>query len=197
MRLLYLGGCNGFDWDVAPGLVKVFLYPCPFEPSPPHRVTYDVPLGPLAPGTYAVRLYDDTGADPFPALATGSLRVRASGRCLPADDRLCLHDGRFALTGEWRAFDGRTGIAHAVPLDGNEQSGLLWFFGRDNAEVTAKVLDGCGVNGHWWVFLSSASTVEYTVTVTDTTSGHVQTYRNELGETPTLSADTAAFEECP
>jgi hypothetical protein len=55
------------------------------------------------------------------------------------------------------------------------------------------VLNGCGLGGHWWVFLSSGSTVEHTVTVTDTETGRVNTYVNGLGESAPLISDTSAF----
>ena len=40
-----------------------------------------------------------------------------------------------------------------------------------------KVLDGRPLNGHFWLFLSGLSTVEYTVRVTDTQTGEVRTVR--------------------
>ena len=55
-----------------------------------------------------------------------------------------------------------------------------------------KVLDGRGVNGHYWVFFGALSDVEYEVTVTDTSNGAVKTYRNEQGTLASV-ADTSAF----
>ena len=71
--------------------------------------------------------------------------------------------------------------------------GLIWFFQPDNAELTVKVIDGCSYNDQWWVFLSSGSTVSYTVTVTDRTGHKVKQYANALGNVPRLVADTEAF----
>ncbi len=45
-----------------------------------------------------------------------------------------------------------------VPGATNE-SGLFWFFDDDNWEMLVKVLDGCGTNGHFWVFLAAATDV--------------------------------------
>ena len=59
------------------------------------------------------------------------------------------------------------------------------------------MLNGCGLGGHWWVFLSSGSTVEYTVKVTDTLTGRTKTYTNDSGEAQPLIADTAAFSCVP
>lgn len=192
VTISYLGGCNVVHTHVDPGVVRIDFDGCPFEPPPAHPIRQSVTVGPLAPGEYSVRLYaieDDI------ALAMGRLHVRDAHRCMPADDRLCLQDGRFAISGHWRAFDGSTGTVHATQLEGNEESGLLWFFSPSNAELTVKVLDGCGVNGAWWAFLSSASTVEYEITVADTVNGTSRVYRNELGHKPALIADTGSG--CP
>jgi hypothetical protein len=197
LDLVAYGSCLFADVSVAPGVVNIGISGCPFEPPPP-AVRVLPPIGPLDPGTYEARVFDHTSFF-FPggiALARGVLHARAAARCFPADERLCLHDGRFAVTGTWRAFDGATGPIHATPLAGSDEAGTLWFFGPENTELTVKVLDGCTPSAHWWAFLSSASTVEYDVVVTDTTTGHAKTYHNDLGHTPTLLADTA-YEDCP
>ena len=152
-----------------------------------------VRVGPLAPGDYEVRAFWTFGRFAVNRLP---LRVWDAAGCVPADDRLCLQHGRFRVSARWRAFDGSTGSAHAAPLEGDEGSGLLWFFAPDNTELTVKVLDGCGVNQRWWAFVASSSTVEYEVTVTDTKTGATRTYTNALGQVPELLADTGAF-VCP
>ena len=156
-------------------------------------------VGPLAPGDYEVRILDGAIGPQrplVPSLVKGTFRVWDAAGCVPGDTALCLQEGRFRVTASWRDFADRTGVGHATRLSGNEGSGLLWFFGADNTELTVKVLNGCDVGGHWWVFLASSSTVEYTLTVTDTANGATRTYRNELGQLPQLIADTSAF-ECP
>jgi hypothetical protein len=193
------GSCLFPDTSVTPGVVNVRLSGCPFEPPTPTVRVLSPPIGTLPPGTYEARVFEDSDfslVGAYSPLAKGQLRVRDATRCFPADERLCLHDGRFAVTGHWRAFDGSTGPIHASPLPGSDEAGTFWFFAPDNTELTVKVLDGCVPSAHWWVFVSSASTVEYEVVVTDTTSGHVKTYRNELGQRPSLLADTA-YEVCP
>jgi len=155
----------------------------------------EVPLPPLAPGDYEVRVLT-ARPNSVPALDLASLRVHDAQGCLPDEETLCLHGGRFRLGATWRDFAGHTGTAHPRALPGNDGTGLLWFFGPDNTELTVKVLDGCAVSGRWWVFLSSSSTVEYTLTVTDTTTGATRDYRNASGQVPRLIADTDAF-GCP
>lgn len=37
------------------------------------------------------------------------------------------------------------------------------FFSNDNPEILIKVLDGCDINGNWWVYASAATDLEYEV----------------------------------
>jgi hypothetical protein len=85
---------------------------------------------------------------------------------------------------------GATGVG--TPLAGSRQSGYFWFFRPDNVELVVKVLDGRAINGAFWVFYGALSDVEYEVSVRDTVSGDVQTYRNPPGEI-CGHGDTAAF----
>lgn len=82
------------------------------------------------------------------------------------------------------------GIGHPVPIA--DDTGSFWFFGPANLELMIKVLDGRGVNGRYWVFFGALSDVEYEITVTDTATGAVRTYRNEQGTLASI-ADTSAF----
>lgn len=72
------------------------------------------------------------------------------------------------------------------------QSGLLWFFNRDNAEVLVKVLDGCGVNGHRWVFVAPVTDLEFELWVT-APNGRRWTHSNPGGRTAAARSDTSAF----
>lgn len=152
--------------------------------------TLQVPLPPLSPGHYEIRGFSGEGATR--ALVRRPLRVWNASHCIPDGETLCLNEGRFRVRAGWQTSDGQRGAAH--PVTSTEgASGLLWFFGRDNAEITIKVLEGCALNGHWWVFLSAGSNVGYDVEVTDTTTGAHRTYHNALGTLPPLVADASAF----
>lgn len=124
----------------------------------------------------------------------GSTSVRmqrfSAADCTPGGSTLCLNDGRFRVTARWRDFDGNIGQGYAVPL--TSDTGYFWFFDEDNVEVVLKALDGRGINDHFWVFYGALSNVEYTVTVTDTTTGETLTYENPLGEFASVG-DTQAF----
>ncbi len=111
--------------------------------------------------------------------------------CAPSSTRLCLNGDRFAVEIAWKDFQGNTGTGKAVELDGGD-TGYFWFFNESNVEVVLKVLDGTPVNGHHWVFYGALSNVEYTVTVTDTQTGEINTYKNPAGRLASV-ADTGAF----
>lgn len=118
------------------------------------------------------------------------------GPCEPSPTRLCLRDGRFAIEGTWRDRFGNTGVARTVP-DKTGDSGMLWFFDAANWEVLVKVLRGCGVNGHYWVFAAATTNVEYTLQVTDLVAGETREYTNQLGVSSPAVTDTSAFATCP
>ena len=107
---------------------------------------------------------------------------------------LCLSDGRFAVEAAWKTADGSEGVGHPVPLVSD--SGYFWFFEPDNVELAVKTLNGCGINGHYWLFAGGLTDVEVTLTVTDTVSGEIRTYASPLGQVFQPITDTAAFPTC-
>jgi len=108
--------------------------------------------------------------------------------------RYCLHNNRFAVTVHWRV-QNQSGNGEQVSL--TSDSALFWFFNPDNIEMVVKVLDGCGVNGHYWVFMGGLTNVGVTTTVTDVASGVAKTYTNTEGIAFQPIQDTLAFETCP
>jgi hypothetical protein len=99
--------------------------------------------------------------------------------CEPEEMALCLNGGRYRVEVSWQIADGATGPGHAVPLTAD--SGAFWFFGPDNLELMVKVLDGCPVNGHVWVFAAGLTDVEVEIRVTDTATLEVETHTNPQG----------------
>ena len=168
--------------------------------NPPTPFVETVDVGSLAPGTWEVRIFDVTGTGDgkIPATLTKrELVVYDEDRCLPSGNVLCFQDGLFAVGVEWRDFQGGSGSGHAVRLPGRDDTGFFWFFDESNIELTVKILRACPVNGHYWVFISSGSTVEYHLTVTHSVFPTlINTYSNESGQVPELIADTTAF-PCP
>ena len=115
--------------------------------------------------------------------------------CTSGRRTLCLSQGRFEVEIVWRDFLGQSGDGRAVAAD-SDDSGLFWFFSRENWEMQVKVLDGCGINDHFWVFAAATTNVGYTLRVTDTETGLVRGYENPLGNAAPALTDTFAFASC-
>lgn len=126
-----------------------------------------------------------------PAAAGGGAFAAAAGAgCAASDSVLCLAGARFAVSVAWRLPPGVAGAGRPLPL--GDATGAFWFFAPAAADAFVKVVDGRAVNGHFWVFIAGLSDVAYSVSVTDTATGAVKTYRNAKG-TLASRADTAAF----
>jgi len=108
------------------------------------------------------------------------LPLSAPGTCQTSPTALCLNQGRFRIEAFWSDFSGHTGQGQAVTL--TMDTGYFWFFDPANVEAILKVLDGQGVNGHFWIFYGALSNVEYTLTVTDTQTGLTRRYHNASGQ---------------
>ena len=124
-----------------------------------------------------------------------------TARCGEADF-LCL--GRFQVEVEWDDGAGSTGRGMAERL--TARTGDFWFFHPANIEVVVKVLDGCSINGHYWVFAVGLTDVAVTMTVRDLrsgspyagvpTSGLERTWSSAGGTAFGPIADVTAFATC-
>ena len=145
------------------------------------------------PGFYEVALWTSNGRDE--SAASRVFLVEASdpaGTCVSTAETLCLQDARYSVGVEWWTGDDESGagtVAHA----GTNDSGLFWFFDLANWEVLVKVLDGCALNGHVWVYGASSTTLGYSIRVTDTATGVSREYRNESGRPAAAMTDSTAF----
>ena len=76
----------------------------------------------------------------------------------------------------------------------SRESGILYFFDRDNAEVLVKVLDACAVNRHRWVFVAPVTDLAFNLYIEETATGKVWKHRNPKGgRTASTESDVAAF----
>jgi hypothetical protein len=115
----------------------------------------------------------------------------SSTGCNPDGNTLCLNNGRF----EVQASFGSSGTAQVVKL--TDDTGYLWFFSSSNVEAVIKILNGCGLGGHYWVFAGGLTNVNVTITVTDTQAHVSRTYTNPPNTTFLPIQDTSAFATCP
>jgi len=117
--------------------------------------------------------------------------------CSDDDTTLCLAGGRFRVEVKWRTKDGDTGRGHMISQ--GSSSGLVWFFDPNNVEMLVKVLNACSVPGleAYWVFFAATTNVDFTVEVTDTSTGLTREYLNPAGQAAQPIQDTLTFRTCP
>jgi len=157
------------------------------------------PQGPL-PATFPLPTLvfpGDVSADVTAAGTVGSdFFVYARATDVPL---LSLLSGRFAVT--LAATNPRTGaVTTGTPTALGTTSGFFSlpdFTGdADFPEITVKMVDARGAPGYpggFWFFYSSLTDVEYTLTVTDLSTGAVRIYSSSRGSPYCGAADTAAF----
>ncbi|MDE2921998.1 MAG: hypothetical protein OXR83_03890 [Acidobacteriota bacterium] len=137
---------------------------------------------------YFIRLGVDHGGttpdpDPEPPPPTSG--------CTPTTTALRF-DGGYGVSMCYRTPDGQVGQAKSG-VWASSQSGILWFFDRENAEALVKVLDGCAHNGHRWVFVAPVTTLEFNLWVTGP-NGKRWTHSNRQGQTASSRSDNRAFQ---
>ncbi len=148
--------------------------------------------------TFAVPLLDDTAIDGTKTVnlllqspgggaglgsssATLTITDNEQPLCLPGEKVLCLgENNRFEVKVHWMDFIGQMDDADAVTI-GKRDSGLFYFFDENNIEMLIKVLDGCAINNHFWVFYAATTNVAFHLEVRDTLTGLVKAYDNALG----------------
>ncbi|HKV07355.1 MAG TPA: hypothetical protein VJ725_04390 [Thermoanaerobaculia bacterium] len=130
----------------------------------------------------------------FPTYRALGIRAKfgeSTSACVPGPSRLCLNQGRFAVEATFTAPGQSPGTASVVKL--TDETGYLWFFNSSNVEAVVKVLNGCGLNGKFWVFAGGLTDVQVTLTVTDTQTGNSKTYTNPQGTAFRPIQDTVAL----
>lgn len=96
----------------------------------------------------------------------------SNGPCEPSTDEnkhACLNERRFsaAIFYHVDSEEGRATPLEEIPAFLPDSSALFYFFDSGNPEVLLKVLDGCAINGHYWVFAAAATDLRYVVYVWD------------------------------
>ena len=70
-----------------------------------------------------------------------------------------LHDSRFIVAASYLLDDVWTeGRVH--PANVGSAGVLYYFFDEDNPELLVKILDGCAINGKYWLYVSAATDLD-------------------------------------
>jgi hypothetical protein len=188
---VFYGGLSDVEyeievWDTATGVRRAYR-------NEPGELCGDADTTAFADAGAAAQ---SAAAAPAAAVAQPAtvLAAASQGTCVPSAATLCLQDGRFAVTVDWRnQRTGNTGAGQVLSAAvGGEKTGYFWFFRPQNVELVVKLIDGREVNGKHWFFYGALSDVEYEIEVRDTLLGGTRTYRNEPGSI-CGRGDTAAF----
>lgn len=123
---------------------------------------------------------------------SGITRFTIRRRCYESATVRCLGGGRFRTEVAYAAYDGHSGDANLAP-DRSRDTSIFWFFDPDNWELMVKALDGCAINGHYWIYASASTDVGYTMTITDSATGAERVYANPLGQIALTVTDSNAF----
>jgi hypothetical protein len=124
--------------------------------------------------------------------------------CVANNTTLCIDDvpgdKRFQITSTFATSQagGKAGNGQAISLVpvAVSEGGLFWFFSSSNPEMLIKVINGCTVNNHFWVFYSAGTNVGFQVHVKDMKTSHTANYQNtDLTEAPPLQDVNALI--CP
>lgn len=176
-----LGPVNGVPWVFFGGLTDVeYMLYVTDKITGATRQYYHAPGD--AKGGY------DTGTGQLPAggcVANGITESRSGvSRATATSTQLALMNNRFALT--LSARDPRTGkTASGVTLPKNDESGFYTLPAltgdANNVEVFVKIVNATSLDGHYWVFFGGLTDFEYTLTVTDTSTGKVRSYTKPSG----------------
>lgn len=130
----------------------------------------------------------DPGPDPDPD--AGPPTGEGYTDCVPQTTPL-VFDGGYNVRMCYETSEGTVGEGKAG-VWASGQSGLLWFFTRDNAEVLIKVLDGCRFNNHRWVYVAPVTDLAFNLYVVDS-QGNTWSHHNRLGDTASTRSDNEAF----
>lgn len=145
----------------------------------------------LPPGVlYRAILADRTTGQSDGSDSTFSIAAPANGfTCVKGPETLCLLKGRFQVRILWRPPGGSGNFARAVSV--GDSGGYFWFFNNANAELAVRMVDGRSANGHFWFYSGALTSLEYSIFVTDSTTGATRVYSSVEGEFRSFVDDSA------
>ena len=212
MVVKVLDGCriNGHYWVFAAGLTDLEVVTTVRDLRSGQAMTWTNPQGTLfepiaddmafatcgaasSAGSSRPRLSgapQGRGSDLRASLALSEQLADADSACTASETALCLLGSRFEVRANWQA-PGQGGAATVIPR--TSDTGMFWFFSRDNVELVVKVLDGCASNGHRWVLMGGLTDVVVDVSVMDTVTGETKSYGSPGGSPFRTMIDGTAF----
>lgn len=126
----------------------------------------------------------------------GGASCQVNSACVRTGSVSCLQNGRFEVRVDYDSANS-SGAAQLMSFNGqraeSDDSAFLYFFSPANFEMGLKILNGCGVNGRYWVFIGGLTNQGWTVNIRDTQTGVVKTYSNALNHLTSTVADTNAL----
>ena len=143
---------------------------------------YLLSLGSLAAGSWNI----EVDGEAFP-LATLDLEIAEK----PPEPGIVLA-GDFEVEVSWRTALGEEGEGKLVQPP-SQDSALLYFFTPANWELMIKVLNGCAINGHYWVFGAASTDVGYTIEIRRRGSTQTLLAENPIGIAAPAITDITAF----
>lgn len=163
--------------------------------SPPPITTWEAaggPVGPLTPGVYTVELELPQNRGDQPRIALRQEIQVGPGVDREGDRAPLLQRDLFrvsySLDPPHHEFTPRLAFA------AGEDAAVFYFFSPANWEATVKVLNGCAINGHYWVFGAASTDVGYTLRVEKLgPGGGIRRYPHGGGQPAPALTDTAAF----
>lgn len=148
---------------------------------------------------FTVSLSNPTGGASLGSPGTIEVRIvdAGPGGCDP-DEALCLRDdGRFEVRAALVTEDGPR---VAKPVRITADTGYFWVFSPNNVELVVKVLFGCKITRHYWVFAAGLTNQGTVLTVRDTATDGLKVYTSPLtspGSPFPPITDTQALDTCP
>jgi hypothetical protein len=92
--------------------------------------------------------------------------------CRPSASRACLNERRFDVSARYSTSTvSRAPAKRLDAYDLADSASLFYFFEPHNPEMLIKVVNGCWLNDHWWVFGSAATDLAYEVAIEDQAAG--------------------------
>lgn len=165
---------------------ECFDAPTPFQAR--------IPLGALPAGAYKARAVETAGTLDGETEFTVNPRTDPPAEiCVPDSRTLCLRGGRFRVraTLDDQPLFMQFGAPKARLL--SFESGAFSFFSSSNAELFVKILDGCAVNGSYWLFGTGLTDIGATLQIHDMQTGADRTINNPHGAQFLSRADVGAF----